>query len=145
MLAQWAITTDEELQKGLASRVIGPEFVYTSGKSIEMFKFVQEILERTKQNVIKHLSEQHEYDLSNITFLSKTIFVVNKHGEQIYIIARPSDYDQVIIYYDFEKDVLDFQKDWELWVENGTDTPQRITFGGILKLTGVNRIPLKRI
>jgi len=145
MLAQWGITTDEELQKALASRVIGPEFVYTSGKSIEMFKFVQEILERTKQNVIKHLSEQHEYDLSNITFLSKTIFVVNKHGEQIYIIARPSDYDQVIIYYDFEKDVLDFQKDWELWVENGTDTPQRITFGGILKLTGVNRIPLKRI
>jgi hypothetical protein len=145
MLAQWGITTEEELQKALASRVIGPEFVYTSKNSVEMFKFVQDILERAKQNVIKYLSKQSEYDLSNITLLSKTIFIVNKHGEQIYIIARPSDYEQVIIYYDFEKDVLDFHKDCELWVENGTDTPKKITFGGILKLTGVNKIPLKRI
>lgn len=145
MLAQWGITTEEELQKALASRVIGPEFVYTSGKSIEMFKFVQEILERAKQNVIDHLSKLKEYDLSNIITLRKTLFIVNKHGEPIYIIARPSDYDQVIIYYDFEKDFLDFHKDCELWVENGTDEPQKITFGGILKLTGVNKIPLKRI
>jgi len=33
----------------------------------------------------------------------------------------------------------------ELWVEDGKSEPERMTFGKILKLTGVNKIPLWRI
>lgn len=40
---------------------------------------------------------------------------------------------------------MDYEKDWELWVDNGTTTPQKISFGKILKLTGINQIPLKKI
>ena len=36
-------------------------------------------------------------------------------------------------------------KDFELWVDNGRTNPEKLTFGRILKLTGVNRIPLRRI
>ena len=35
--------------------------------------------------------------------------------------------------------ILDFEKDYELWVEDGIEKPQQITFGKMLKLTGINR------
>ena len=40
-------------------------------------------------------------------------------------------------------DILDYSMDWELWVEDGKKKPQKITFGKMIKLTGLNRIPLK--
>ena len=33
----------------------------------------------------------------------------------------------------------------ELWIEDGKNKPEKITFGRIIKLTGINRIPLKRL
>ncbi len=75
----------------------------------------------------------------------KTIFTAKKDGREIYIIARPSDYDEVILYYDAEIDTLDYTKDFELWIEDGKTEPQKLTFGRILRLTGINRIPLRRI
>lgn len=61
------------------------------------------------------------------------------------MLARPSDGGEVRIHYRTEKDLLDYSKDWELWVEDGKTLPQKITFGKIIKLTGLNRIPLKGI
>ena len=49
------------------------------------------------------------------------------------------------MYYDAEFETLDYTKDFELWVDNGRTNPEKLTFGRILKLTGVNRIPLRRI
>lgn len=51
----------------------------------------------------------------------------------------------MILYYDVEIDTLDYTKDFELWIENGKTKPEKLTFGRILRLTGVNRIPLWRI
>ena len=110
-----------------------------------MFSYVKEILARSQKNIIEYLSKQPEYDVSDYIEISKTIFIVKKHNTQIYVIARPSDYGQIILYYDSELDVLDYEKDCELWVEDGESNPQKITFGKILKLTGVNRIPLRSI
>ena len=76
---------------------------------------------------------------------NKTIFIIEKNKEQIYLITRPSDYSYVAIYYDSEKNVLDYNKDWELWVEDGKKEPEKITFGKMLKLTGINKIPLKKV
>jgi len=68
-----------------------------------------------------------------------------KDGKEIFLLARPSDGGEVRIFYETEKDLLDYSMDWELWVEDGKNEPQKITFGKIIKLTGLNRIPLKGI
>lgn len=85
------------------------------------------------------------YDLSDISEIAPTIYVIKKHNQEIYLMIRPSDYNQVIIYYDSEFDLLDYKTDWELWVEDGKSKPQKLTFGKILKLTGVNKIPLRKV
>lgn len=59
------------------------------------------------------------------------------------ILSGYTDGGEVRIYYRTEMDILDYSMDWELWVENGKTVPQKITFGKIIKLTGLNRIPLK--
>lgn len=86
-----------------------------------------------------------EYDVSEPVNLTNTIFIIKKYGKEMVLITRPSDYEQVILYYGAEKDILDFEKDYELWVEDGKTAPQQITFGKMLKLTGINRIPLRKV
>lgn len=145
LLAQWGISTEEDLKRALANNILNTEFLHDSKISLEMFSYVKEILERSKKKIIDFLSEQPDYDVSNLVEISNTIFVIKKHNTEIYLIARPSDYGQIILYYDSELDVLDYEKDCELWVEDGKSDPQKITFGKILKLTGVNKIPLRSI
>lgn len=145
LLAQSGIYTADALQQAISSNVFGDNFIHDSKSDITKFEFVNGILERSKNNVIDYLKKKSEYDLSNIVEIDKTIFIIKKHDVEMYLIIRPSDYEQVILYYDSEKDVLDYEKDWELWVEDGNADPERITFGKMLKLTGINRIPLKRI
>lgn len=145
LLAQWGIATEDELQRALSSNLLGADFIHNSKPNYEIFNYVNEILLRSRKNIFEYLSKQAEYDVLDYLEISKTIFVIKKHDSQIYIIARPSDYDQVILYYDSELDLLDYEKDCELWVEDGKSNPQKITFGKILKLTGVNKIPLRSI
>ena len=73
----------------------------------------------------------------------KLFVIIKKDGKEIFLLARPSDGGEVRIFYETEKDLLDYSMDWELWVEDGKNEPQKITFGKIIKLTGLNRIPLK--
>ena len=145
LLAQWGIATEDDLSRALANNVLGADFIHNSKIDFEMFSYVKEILARSQKNIIEYLSKQPEYDVSDYIEISKTIFIVKKHNTQIYVIARPSDYGQIILYYESELDVLDYEKDCELWVEDGESNPQKITFGKILKLTGVNRILLRSI
>ena len=145
LLAQWGISTEEELKRALVDNVINAEFLHNSESSLEMFNYVKTILERSKNNILKYLSDKGEYDVSDPIEISDTIFVIQKNNVDIYLITRPSDYDQIILYYQSEIDVLDYEKDCELWVEDGYTPPQKITFGKILKLTGVNKIPLRSI
>lgn len=145
MLCQFGISSPEELKRLIANKTIGTEFLHINDASFEKYLFVQELIERALTNIKAHLSTLDEYDLSDSVQLHKTIFTAKKDGNEIYIIARPSDYNEVILYYDAEFDTLDYTKDFELWIENGKSEPQRLTFGRILKLTKVNRIPLGRI
>lgn len=145
LLAQWGITSEEELNKALQNNLLGEDFIYTPTKDKDKFNYVQSILQRSKDNIMKYLNSLEEYDVSEPIEIAKTVFLIRKNGEEIYVIPRPSDYNQVVIYYNSELDVLDYEKDCELWVENGINTPVKLTFGKILKLTGVNKIPLKGI
>lgn len=145
LLVEYGITTEEELQRAIDTNVFAENFIHKSAHNPESFSFVKNILQRSRNNVINYLSNNPDYDVSDIKFLDETIFVAKKYDKEVCIIARPSDYDFVVLYYDTEKDILDYQADWELWVENGKDDPVKLTFGNILKITGINRIPLKRI
>lgn len=144
VLARYGVSTQEELQRLIDSHILGEDFLHTSEASLEKFKCVQGIIQRAITNIKAHLVKIG-YDLSNSAEIHKTIFTASINGREIYVIARPSDYDEVILYYDAEFETLDYTKDFELWVDNGRTNPEKLTFGRILKLTGVNRIPLWRI
>lgn len=150
-LAQWGISSEEELYKALSKNVFGSAQIHYSKSDPEVFNYVKDILNRSRTNIVNFLYEHddYEFDKDNLQLIentANTIFRVRKLGQEIYIIARPSDFEQIILYYDTEIDLLDFDKDCELWVENEADPiPKKITLGRILKLTGVNKIPLRSL
>ena len=71
-------------------------------------------------------------------------YFLQKDNDYINIIIRPSDGDKIIIHEDAELAVLDSRL-YELWTDNGIDQPKDITLGDILKTTGINVIPLRKI
>lgn len=144
LLARYGIGTQEELQRLIDSHILNEDFLHTSEASFDKFEYVQRIIQRAIKNIKKRLIDIG-YNLDNSAEIHKTIFTATVNGREIYIIARPSDYDEVVLYYDSEFETLDYTKDFELWVDNGNTVPEKLTFGRILKLTGVNRIPLRRI
>lgn len=144
LLARYGISTQEELLRLIDSHVLGEEFLHNSEASRDKFEYVQKIIQRAIDNIKKHLIEIG-YNLDDSAEIHKTIFTATVDGREIYIIARPSDYDEVVLYYDAEFETFDYTKDFELWIDNGRTNPEKLTFGRILKLTGVNRIPLRRI
>lgn len=143
ILLQYGIDSAEALDEAFNDTNFANRFVRTSKHDLNTYEHVKQILERSKNNILDHLRGLQEYDLSDMQEISNTIFVVKKNGTQIYVLARPSDGGEVRIYYKEEMDILDYSMDWELWVEDGKAIPQKITFGKIIKLTGLNRIPLK--
>ncbi len=145
LMVQYGISSMEEFTKARELNIFKENFVHVSEGDQSKFDYVKAILERSKNAVFAFLETLPEYDVSEPINLTNTIFIVKKYGKEMVLITRPSDYEQVILYYGAEKDILDFEKDYELWVEDGKTTPQQITFGKMLKLTGINRIPLRKV
>ncbi|MTI49984.1 MAG: hypothetical protein FH761_19345 [Firmicutes bacterium] len=146
LLAQLGITSKEELELAMKNPSFASKFVHSSESDKIKFDYVQEIIDRSINNVFRYLKETRpEYNIEDPDEIARTIFSCEKNGEELYIIIRPSDYKQIIIYYDSEKDFLDYRKDVELWVDDGVSKPEKITFGKILKITGINKIPLRRL
>ena len=65
---------------------------------------------------------------------------IKKDDRDVTIVVRPAYDGTVIIYYQSEKDTLDYV-DHELWVDTGTEI-RRITFGHILKTNAIRRFPI---
>lgn len=145
LMVQYGISSMEEFTKARELNIFKENFVHVSESDQSKFDYVKAILERSKNAVFAFLETLPEYDVSEPINLTNTIFVIKKYGKEMVLITRPSDYEQVILYYGAEKDILDFEKDYELWVEDGKTAPQQITFGKMLKLTGINRIPLRKV
>ena len=145
LMVQYGISSMEEFTKARELNIFKENFVHVSESDQSKFDFVKAILERSKNAVFAFLETMPEYDVSEPVNLTNTIFIIKKYGKEMVLITRPSDYEQVILYYGAEKDILDFEKDYELWVEDGKTAPQQITFGKMLKLTGINRIPLRKV
>ena len=145
LLCQYGIDDEENLKLLIEGRILDDNFIHDSESDMKKFQYVQQILKRSHDKIQEYLKSLPEYNLEDSVDVHKTIFTARKDGKEIYIIARPSDYDEVILYYGAEIDTLDYTQDFELWVENGKSQPEKLTFGKILRLTGVNRIPLRRI
>lgn len=142
VLLSLGVTSKEELEEALKDKNIAAQFSHSSTPNAEMFLYVQKLITRAKENVIKHLKSQSKYDCSDLEELAPTVIGgIMKEGLEMIIVVRPSDNGEVIIYYSSEKDTLDYE-DAELWIDNGKDTPRHLTLGKILKTTGINKIPV---
>lgn len=142
ILLSLGVTSIEELEEALQDKGIAASFMHTSTPTVEMFITVQTLIKRTKNNVIKHLQSLEDYDCTDVEELATTVIGgIKKDGLPIYIVVRPSDNGEVIIYYSSEKDTLD-DPNSELWIDNGSEEPRRLTLGKVLKSTGINRIPV---
>jgi hypothetical protein len=104
--------------------------------------YAQNLITRSKTNIIEYLKTLDEYDCDELEELATTVIGgIKKDGLSIHVVVRPSDNGEVIIYYASEKDTLDYANA-ELWIDNGRDPPRHLTLGKILKTTGINRIPV---
>ena len=145
LMLQYGISSKEEFIKAKGLSIFKENFVHISENDQAKFDYVLSILNRSKHAIFNYLNTLDEYDVSNPREITSTIFIVKKYDSDIALIVRPSDYGQVILYYDSEKDVLDYEREVELWVEDGRSKPELITFGKMLKLSGINRIPLRKV
>ncbi|MBD5508070.1 MAG: hypothetical protein HDR05_08495 [Lachnospiraceae bacterium] len=145
LMIQYGISSIEEFVKAQQYSVFKENFIHVSESDRGKFDYVKSILERAKTAIFNYLATLEDYDVATPIEVTNTIFIIKKYGKEMVLITRPSDYGQVILYYGAEKDTLDFEKDYELWVEDGIEQPQQITFGKMLKLTGINRIPLRKV
>ncbi|MDR6761910.1 hypothetical protein J2Y38_002119 [Flavobacterium sp. 2755] len=135
--------TFSQIENAVNEGGISPEFFHLSRPDFEKMQYVQQLVSRAVKNVEKYLSSLQEYDFSGSYPIAESIIGgIIKNGNEIAVVARPSDGDQVLVFYTSEFDVLDYA-DAEFWCEDGINIPQQITLGKLLKKTGINRIPIK--
>ena len=141
IIASLGITSVEEWTKALEDKNLAALFSHESTPTPDMFVYAQTLIKNAKQRVIAHLAELDEYDLTEMDETALTVLAgVKKNKRDVTIVVRPAYDGTVIIYYQSERDVLDFE-DHELWVDTGKDV-RRITFGHILKKTDIRRFPI---
>lgn len=132
-----------DIEEAIEQGHISPSFFHMSRADYEKRKYVEGLISRSVNNVIAHLNTLYGYDCTNhYQIASSVIGGITKNGNEITVVARPSDNDEVLVYYTSEFDVLEYV-DAEFWCEDGVNTPKQITFGYLLKSTGINRIPIK--
>ena len=143
-LISLGVTSFDELKIALNDRDIASNFTHTSQPTLEMYIYAQRIIERAKNRVIAYLRTLGDYDCTDLEPLSNSSTVlggIRKNGVPIHVVVRPSDNGKVIVYYGSERDVLDYANA-ELWIDDGMAEPRHLTLGRILKLAGINMIPL---
>lgn len=142
ILVGLGVTSLEQLQEALKDKDLAALFNHTSTHELSMFIYAQTLIGRAKTNIISQLQKLSAYDCTDIEELAPTVIGgIKKQGLPVHIVIRPSDNNQVIVYYSSEKDTLDYANA-ELWIDNGHDTPSHLTLGKILKTTGINKIPV---
>lgn len=133
----------DALSTSINRKEISTEYYHMSEADFEKLQYVESIVSRSVENIIEHLKSIHEYDCTNHYEIAKSIIGgIKKHGHEITIVARPSDDNQVLLFYTSEFDVLS-HVDAEFWCEDGKNPPRQIRIGQLLTQTGINRIPIK--
>jgi hypothetical protein len=141
-LVSLGVTSIKEFEEAFKNEDISQKFVHVATPTPEMFDYAQKLITRAKANIISYLSTLSNYDCTEMEELANTVIGgIKKDGALINIVTRPSDNGQVIIYYDSEKDALDYANA-ELWIDNGIEEPRHLTLGKILKNIRINKIPV---
>lgn len=134
-----------ELEEVINNDFFPPEFFHISISDYRKLKFVQGLISRSVNNIINYLKTLSEYNCENCYEIAPSIIVgISKNGNDITIVARPSDNGEVILYYTAEFDVLEYV-DAEFWCEDGSNVPHKITLGKLLKMAEINRIPITNL
>jgi hypothetical protein len=144
-LASLGVTSIEEWEEALKDKDIAAQFNHISTPTKEMFKYAHKYINRAKTNVIEYLKTLPSYDCSELEEVATTVIGgIKKDGLNIHVVIRPSDNGEVILYYNSEKDTLDYidETNAELWIDDGVNDPRHLTLGKILKTTGITRIPV---
>ncbi len=124
---------------------LSEDFFENSSHDLVKKEYIQSLIPRARDNVLQYLRTLSEYNCKSAYVISESIIGgITKNGNDMKIIARPSDNDKIRLYYDSEFDVLEYV-DAELWYENGVTPPKRFTLGQLLKMKKINKIPIKQI
>jgi hypothetical protein len=141
IIASLGITSVEEWTKALEDKNLAALFSHESTPTPDMFVFAQSLIRKAKARVKAHLLTLDDYDLMDLDETAPTILAgVRKNDRDVTVVVRPAYDGTVIVYYQSERDVLDYEEH-ELWVDTGKGV-RRITFGHILKKTDIRRFPI---
>lgn len=141
IIASMGITSVEEWQKALEDKDLAVLFSHKPIPSTEKFVIAHAQIAKCKAKVIEHLRTLPNYKLDHMDETALTILAgVLKDGEPISIVIRPAYGGEVIIFYDSERDVLDYERS-ELWIDDGKEVRQ-ITLGHILKKARIVKFPV---
>jgi len=144
LMVNLGITSEADLLKALEEfdgSSIGDALQHIS--STTDFSYVHGLIMRAKENVKSHLATRPEYNISNWEEESFTVIAgIEKNGFPVKLVIRPSDGNQVIIWYSEEYEALDARNTFaELWHDN--DVTQSIySFAKFLRKTKTNRLPV---
>lgn len=145
VLASLGITTVEEYALLLKDQNFGEKYHHTSTPDFEMLKYSKKINKRSMEKVIEYLNRHPDYICEELELHAPTIIggIYKKEiSEPIHVVVRPSDDGKVLIYNPSEKEILECSTS-ELWIQKGDEIPSHLTLGKILKVTGINKIPIK--
>lgn len=153
LLQRNAIQNEQELvwllhASNYSAEAIQTFLQYRRSSLESAYELVKAMLSMAANRIFEHLRTKPEiYDLSNAKKIAPTVYDgIIKNGQEICIIARPSNNSKVILYYDSEPDYL--RKNYELWIvdtNNTMEVPRILTFGDMIKITGIRVIPLKNL
>lgn len=136
------VTNLQELEEALIDKDLAALFNHTSYPNVQSFLYVEKLIKRAKKNILAHLNSLPAYECKDAEDLAPTVIGgITKKGLEILVVIRPSDNGQVIVYYNSEKDSLDFENA-ELWIDDNINQPVHLTLGKILKTTGIKKIPI---
>jgi len=108
----------------------------------EKYEYITKLLPRAKSRILEHLKSLDEYNCDNVDSSLPTVLSgITKNGNNIYIVPRPSDNNKVHLYYSSELDTLEYS-DSEVWYENGTSIPKKLTFGKVLRDKKIRKITI---
>ncbi|MGO4289859.1 sacsin N-terminal ATP-binding-like domain-containing protein [Chitinophaga sp. RAB17] len=145
LLAASGITSKEEYDNLIGTSADSEIFRHYTTPTLDMYLRADAMIKRARENVIKHLSELSNYDTTELEDHARTVLAgIKKHGVYITVVVRPSDNEEVLIFYPAEISALD-TSNAELWVEDGKTVPFHLTLGKILRSTNINRIPIDGI
>jgi hypothetical protein len=141
ILTSLGIVSLEEWKEAIKDKDLAAMYSHESTPTTEMFLYVQGLIEKAKAVVIQHLKTLRNYDVDDVESTAPTILGgILKNGLEIQIVVRPAYNGEVIIYYDAERDVLDYEYS-ELWAATSAGATC-VTLGHILKTTGIVKFPI---